>query len=92
MIRYMLQATPYDVYLYPTTDLILVIILILLIIIYLVRGGILYPIIGIFILVYARLYAPFLATTGEYSGLLWMGFFLIYLVMTIYGLKSRRGG
>ena len=79
-----------EVYLYPTVDLVLVLLLIAIIMLYVIRRGILYPIIGIFILIYARLYTPIFDTAQEYSGLIFFGFLLLFIVMIIYEL--RRGG
>lgn len=84
----LLQAE--EVYLYPTIDLVLVILLMTLIVLYMVRRGILYAIIGIFILVYARLYTSIFSTQNEYSSLVFIGFLLLFIVMIIYGLKEGR--
>jgi len=88
VLDFILQAE--EVYLYPTVDLVLILFLIILIVLYIVRRGILYPILGIFILVYARLYTSIFSVENEYSGLLFIGFLLLFIVMIIYALKEGR--
>jgi len=77
-----------EIFVYPTVDLVLFILLLFIALLGIFRKRLLYPIIGIFLLVYARFYTSILDLSNEYSALVFFGFLLLYLVIIIENIRD----